>query len=127
MFIFIPGIVLRGLFTYETPDVIYAPVIKSWKYSTEAVEPLQNDKFYFVKCNVSDAGPCFQSRDTAETELESVNLMYYRDLYKINDVQTYQLRPFHTPKQFWDTNGKYFFSYVQDYTPGMNFTDKRYW
>jgi len=36
MLIFIPGIVLRGIFTYETPDVIYAPVIKSLKYSTEA-------------------------------------------------------------------------------------------
>ena len=112
MLFFIPGIVLRGIFTYETPDVIYAPVIKSWKYSTEAVQPLQNDKFNFVKCNMSEV-QCFQPTSPEEINHNHSHIpAYYKDLYKIDGEQMYQLMPFHTVKTpFFRTHRDFVYRY----------------
>ena len=54
--IFVSGMALRWRFTSVTPDVVYAPVIKSKKYSTEPDEPLQNDVLHFVMCYISEEG-----------------------------------------------------------------------
>ena len=107
LLVYVISMVLRGSYTLMTPDVVYAPVIESTKFSSESVNVVQNDYITFIASSEMSSHP-------------ASNISYYNDIYNTK----YELRGYKSARQLDGVFSPLFFSYDPDKAPnyelGMN-------
>ena len=108
---YITGFVLRVVFVWRTPDIIYAPSLIDSKFSTEPVKVLQNSNISFVPCDADCLKPNTDHKIFSGTKSREKLAEYYSTLYRIDNGPNFELRAFNSPRAFWDTEGTFFFVY----------------
>ena len=109
--LFFIAMVLRLSYTLMTPDEVFAPILESKKFSSNADVVLQNDDISFKQFNKAIENP---ARDIA----------YYRDIYKLSSSAPYDVRSHTSARQFDEGLAFLFFSYdpknATNYECGLN-------